>query len=129
VIIADDLLRRVARTAAVICALAALAALALAGWRAAFGVIGGGVLVAISGGAVAFTVGAFMPSPQRAVEPGKHRRKRALAVAVFLLHYALLALAAYVMIARLRLHPIGLVGGVTSFVLAAALEALRRGRK
>lgn len=127
--IADDLLRRVARTAAIICAAAAVVALPLGGWSAALGVIGGGVLVAISAGAVAFTIGAFIPSPERPAEAGKYRAKRAVAVAVFLLHYALLALAAYVMIARLRLHPIGLVGGVTSFVLAAALEALRRGRK
>jgi hypothetical protein len=39
--------------------------------------------------------------------------------------YALLALLAYVMIARLRLHPLGLLAGASSFVAAASIEALR----
>ena len=39
--------------------------------------------------------------------------------------YALLALIAYVMIARLRLHPLGLLAGASSVVAAAALEAVR----
>jgi ABC-type glucose/galactose transport system permease subunit len=38
---------------------------------------------------------------------------------------ALLALLAYVMIARLRLHPLGLLAGASSFVAAASIEALR----
>jgi hypothetical protein len=43
--------------------------------------------------------------------------------------YALLALLAYVMIARLRLHPLGLVAGASSVVAAAALEAGRLFKK
>ena len=39
--------------------------------------------------------------------------------------YALLALLAYVMIARLRLHPLGLLAGASSVVAAAAIEAGR----
>jgi hypothetical protein len=39
--------------------------------------------------------------------------------------YALLAVLAYVMIARLRLHPIGLLIGASSLVASAALEAGR----
>jgi hypothetical protein len=39
--------------------------------------------------------------------------------------YALLALLAYVMIARLRLHPLGLLAGASSVVAAAGVEALR----
>ena len=84
------------------------------------GVLGGGLLVAISYAAVSFTIGTFMP------QAGKPPRKRVFAALLFAGHYALLAFVAYVMIARLRLHPIGLVGGVTSFVVAAALEAGRR---
>ena len=45
--------------------------------------------------------------------------------AMFLLRYALLAGMAYVMIARLRLHPIGLLGGASVIPLAAAIEAIR----
>lgn len=126
---ADTQLRRVTRNATILCALAALIALPLGGWRAAAGIVGGGLLVAISFAAVAFTIGVFVGPAGRAAEPRKYGSKRALTAAVFILHYPLLALAAYVMIARLRLHPIGLLGGVTSFVLAVALEAARRGRK
>ena len=41
------------------------------------------------------------------------------------LRYALLALLAYVMIARLRLHPLGLLVGASSVVAAVAIEAVR----
>ena len=124
----DPLLRRVARSAGIICAAGALVALPLGGWRAAAGVAGGGLLVAISFAAVAFSIGAFIGRVDPASPARTRRPNRVLAAAVFILHYALLALVAYVMIARLRLHPIGLVGGVTSFVLAAAVEAARRDR-
>ena len=46
--------------------------------------------------------------------------------AAFVLRYALLAGMAYVMIARLRLHPIGLLSGASVIPLAAMIEALRR---
>ncbi len=39
--------------------------------------------------------------------------------------YALLALLAYVMIARLRLHPLGLLAGASSVVAAVSVEAVR----
>ncbi len=39
--------------------------------------------------------------------------------------YALLVLLAYVMIARLRLHPLGLLAGASSVVAAASVEACR----
>ena len=39
--------------------------------------------------------------------------------------YALLALAAYVMIVRLRLHAIGVLIGASSLVAAASFEAVR----
>ena len=123
----DDLLKRLGRDTAVICAIGAAIAWLLGGWRAALGVVGGGALIAISLAAVAFTIAAFLkPATDAARRNGPGL---ALAAAVFVLHYALLALAAYVMIARLRLHPIGLVGGVTSFVLAVALEAARPRRR
>lgn len=41
------------------------------------------------------------------------------------LRYALLALLAYVMIARLRLHPWGLLAGASSVVAGVSLEAVR----
>jgi hypothetical protein len=39
--------------------------------------------------------------------------------------YALLALMLYVMIARLRLHPIGLLIGASSLVVSVTFEAVR----
>ena len=123
---ADDLLRRLRRDTVVACGVIALLAFILDPHRpaAAAGVVGGGVLVAISYAAVAYTIAAFIPASRQ--DPPESTRKRGFAVLVFVAHYALLAFVAYVMIARLRLHPIGLVGGVTSFVVAAALEAGRR---
>jgi hypothetical protein len=41
------------------------------------------------------------------------------------LRYALLGFLAYVMIARLRLHPIGLLVGASSVPAAAFVEAVR----
>lgn len=117
----DPLLARLRRNTLIACVAIAVVAVVLDPRRpaAALGVIGGGLLVAISYVAVAYTIGAFMPGE------GKLQRKRGLALLLFAGHYALLALAAYVMIARLRLHPIGLLGGVTSIVVAAALEIRR----
>jgi hypothetical protein len=39
--------------------------------------------------------------------------------------YALLGFLAYVMIARLRLPPLGLIAGASSVVAAATIEAVR----
>ncbi len=120
------LLARIRLNALVACGAIALVALAVDPHppSAALGVVGGGVLVAISYAAVAFTIGVFMPSPDAPKRPAT-RGKKGIALLVFVLHYALLAFVAYVMIARLRLHPIGLLGGVTSIVAAVAFEAIR----
>ena len=121
----EDLLVRLRRNSVLACGAIALLALVLDPHRpaAAIGVIGGGILVAISYAAVAYTINTFMPKEAKeGVDAG---RKRALAALVFAGHYALLAFVAYVMIARLRLDPLGLLGGVTSFVVAVALEARR----
>ena len=40
-----------------------------------------------------------------------------------LVRYALLALAAYVMVAHLRLHPLGLIAGASCVALAITFEA------
>ena len=48
--------------------------------------------------------------------------------AAFALRYALLAGMAYVMIARLRLHPMGLLVGASVIPLAAVIEAIRQRR-
>jgi hypothetical protein len=57
------------------------------------------------------------------------RPKVSRAVIKLVGRYALLALLAYVMIARLRLHPLGLLAGASSVVAAAVLEAGRLFKK
>jgi hypothetical protein len=69
------------------------------------------------------------PTGEATVEPVRPplplRARPVMAAVRFAGRYALLGFLAYVMIARLRLHPVGLLGGVTSFVVAVALEARR----
>lgn len=117
---ADEQLRRLRRNTVIACLAIALVALAIEP-RAALGVLGGGVLVAISYGAVAASLRLLFSNGASS----RSASKRGLALLIFIGHYALLAFAAYVMIERFRLHPVGLVGGASSFVLAAAVEALR----
>jgi hypothetical protein len=124
-----DPLRRIERMAIVLCmAIAALTYVVTWSWPLALGVIGGGLLVAISLLAIRSSVdalltlmtgGASMGDPQTA------RRRAAGALFRLVGRYALLAVLAYVMIARLRLHPIGLLIGASSLVASAALEAVR----
>ncbi len=120
---ADALLQRLQTTAAVCCAGMAVMALIVARGqpRPAIGVIGGGVLAGVSLLGIRSSVGGLMmPGATGATRP---RVARALVKAVG--RYALLALLAYVMIARLRLHPWGLLAGASSVVAAAAIEARR----
>jgi hypothetical protein len=126
----DPLLRRLERTALVACLAMAGVALALAGGRPgpALGVIGGWLLIevayrSIHGGVTAMVSG--FSGGEATADPAARRRLAAVAVARFAGRYALLAVLAYVMIARLRLHPVGLMAGASSAVAAAAVEAVR----
>ncbi len=118
----DPVIGRIARGAAVICLGAAVAALVVAGVRPALGVVGGGLLIGISfhtlGSGVAAVVTAA--SGQTA-----GRRLMARSLLKLVVRYALLGFLAYVMIARLRLHPIGLLVGASSVPAAAFVEAVR----
>ncbi|NUR54561.1 MAG: hypothetical protein HOQ29_08945 [Acidobacteria bacterium] len=126
----DPLLDRLQRSA-IACALviAAMALLVTRGdWWAAASVVGGALLVMISfvsirGGIEALA--AFAAGPRDHAQRPKVGRPLAKMAG----RYALLAFLAYVMIARLRLHPLGLVAGASSVVAAAALEATRFVRK
>ena len=125
----DPVLRRVERTAIVACVVMAVAALALTRGRpgAALSVLAGGLLMAVSYVSMKSTVGsaAGLLAP-RAATDGAPRRPRIAWIALKMAgRYALLALLAYVMIARLRLHPLGLLAGVSSVVAAASIEAIR----
>jgi hypothetical protein len=118
----DPLVGRVVRTAAAICIALTLLTWIAWGSQFALGVLGGGLLIAISlytigGGVSAIVAAASGQSPGR--------QKPAWLLAKVVLRYALLGFLAYVMIARLRLHPIGLLVGATSITAAVFVEAVR----
>jgi hypothetical protein len=120
---ADAVLHRLQVTAAVCCA--ALMAAAYA-WsrgqiRPVIGVLGGGILASVSLLGIRSGVGGMIVGPG-VVGP---RPRVAWMMLKVVGRYALLALLAYVMIARLRLHPLGLLAGASSVVAAAVIEAGR----
>jgi ATP synthase I chain len=128
------LLRRLERGALVWCALAAVGVLALAPSRTdlLLGIAGGGVLAIVSfyaiRGSVDAAVRALAPAPGPAPEPARPGPRPAGIGSLILKmsgRYALLALLAYVMIARLRLHPLGLLLGMTALAASATAEAVR----
>jgi hypothetical protein len=120
---AADPLRRIERNAVVLCVAAALLTYVVTwSWPLALGVIGGGLLVAVSLYAIRSSVDALLALM---ANPETGRRRAAGALFRLTGRYALLAVLAYVMIARLRLHPIGLLIGASSLVASAALEAVR----
>ena len=124
----DPFFRRMTWSAVLFCLSAAGLALLLTGnWRVAAGVLGGGALVGVSLLAIRSSVDAMIAVMTAGDPDDKARAQRRARGAVFRLvgRYALLAAMAYVMIARLRLHPIGLLIGASSLVASAALEAGR----
>lgn len=123
-----QLLSRLERGAVIWCVLAAGAVLALAPSRTdvLLGIAGGGVLAIVSFYAIRGSVDAAV----RALAPGPGGSDPARArlgplVVKMTGRYALLALLAYVMIARLRLHPLGLLLGMTALAASATAEAVR----
>ena len=120
----DDLLVRLQRNACIACGVFAAIALAVSGVRGAGAVVGGGVLV---GASFLLIKGAILDVTAFAddLRGGAARPNTAFSVVKLGGRYALLAFLAYVMIARLRLHPIGLFVGASSFVAVAAVEAAR----
>ena len=110
---------RLQRNAVVACvAMAALAAiLARSVWYAA-AVIGGGLLIGVSFVSIAGAIDAVAA-----------RRAASVSLVKMAGRYALLGFLAYVMIARLRLPPLGLILGASSFVVAAAIESVSLLRK
>jgi hypothetical protein len=111
----DDLLARLRRNA-LVCGLAmSVAAVVIArDLRAGFAVLGGGLLIGIS----------FL-SLSGGIEDVAAKRRPGRALLKVAGRYALLAFLAYVMIARLRLPPLGLIAGASSVVAAAGVEAVR----
>jgi hypothetical protein len=108
-------LRNVERVAVVVClVMAGVAAfLPFGGASAAAGVVGGGVLAAVS---------------YRGLKSGVYGAGgagRPAALVKFFTRHAILAIAAYVMLARLRLPAWAVAAGASSLVLAVAIAAAR----
>jgi hypothetical protein len=131
---ADPIIRRLQMAGLIWCV--AVTGLALAFWpgrpEIAAGVVAGGALAAVSFFAIKSSIDAVLglmphnnPSPDQPRSSDQQRRAAAGALGKMVGRYALLAVLAYVMIARLRLHPIGLVVGASSLVVAATVEAAR----
>ena len=113
---ADQTLARIARNAVIISAVFTAGALILGGLNAAVGVLGGASLTLMS-----FLL--LKRGTERLADPDAPPVTKGRAIVFVLLRYALLGFAAYVMIARLRLHPLGLLVGASSIVTAVAAEA------
>jgi hypothetical protein len=150
----DPALRQFERDGVVACLVMAAAAVVVQRGRldGAVGVVAGGLLMAVSyraiKGAADLVVGLVPPGdagdrptrgegdasdedgapaprgPGAVVGP---RRRAALAVK-FLARYALLAVGAYVMLMRFRLHPIGLLVGATTPFVSAVVQVARSWR-
>jgi hypothetical protein len=125
---ADPVIRRLQWGGVIWCVVAV--AVALIGWPGrldmAAGIVGGGVLTAVSFLAIKSSIDAVLGLVSVAADdPGRRRRIAAGALFKMTGRYALLAVLAYVMIARLRLHPVGLIVGASSLVVSAAFEAGR----
>lgn len=141
------MIARIARDTAIACAVLALM---FAGWKrdwaAPLGVLGGGVLIGLSFWAIRSTVDTLIAVrsglPRRSddvtEESGLPRRSGAVASAdengrkspgfalvKFFTRHVIVALAAYGMMVRLHLDPMGLLAGVSSLGVAAGVEALR----
>lgn len=87
-------------------------------WRMAAGILGGGVLIGLSAWAIRGVVDGLL-------SPSDGSRAGGSVLVKFFTRHAILAVAAYGMMARLKLDPVGMLVGVSSLALAAGLEAAR----
>jgi hypothetical protein len=117
-----DSVSRIARDMALSCV-----AIAIAFWlwkgnlSSPLGVLGGGLLIGLSFWAIRGTVDALIAV--RADETG--RNSTAFTLVKFFTRHGIVALAAYGMMVRLHLDPVGLLAGVSSLGVAVGVEALR----
>lgn len=121
----DALLRRIERRALILTAVAVAVVLA---WsrgdvRLAGAVFGGALLSGVSYWAIKNGVTGIADA---IVRRGGGGRPTARGFVLFVLRYALLAVLAYVMIARLRLSPLGLLGGASVIPAATVFELISR---
>ena len=97
------------------------------------GVLGGGVLIGLSFWAIRGTIDAFIAGQERLSRLGAEDAKAGengkkftgFTLVKFFTRHGIVALAAYGMMIRLRVDPIGLLVGVSSLGVAVAVEVLR----
>lgn len=128
------MIERIARNTAISClVLAAVAGAWTRNLFIALGVLGGGMLIGLSFWAIKGTVDALIAlrsglsrhSGGTAAADETPRKSTAFQLVKFFTRHGMLALAAYGMMVRLHLDPVGLLAGVSSIVIAAAIEVLR----
>ena len=117
------MIARLARTTAVVCVVIAIV---FAIWKrtlaAPLGVLGGGLLIAI----VFWAIRGLVDGLIALRSTGETGRKTARFTLVkFFTRHAIVALAAYGMMVRLHVDPVGLLAGVSSLGVATAVEVLR----
>ena len=118
----DLTLRRIERHSVVACVvLAAAAGIVTRRVDAPLGVLGGGALAAISYRGIKAGITALVD----AASGVGGARAVAVGLVKFFTRYAILAVAAYVIMARLRLPPVAVFAGASSLVVAVTFEALR----
>ncbi len=131
---ADVLLERLERRALVFCVATAAGALVVTGggwWFSLAVLVGGGLMwlsyrtirSSIEGLADLATGTAAPVGGEDGAGDAPPARTAAGHILRFVGRYALLGFLAYVSMSRLRLHPVGLIVGVTSAVAAAFVEA------
>ena len=128
------MIARIARDTALACLAIALVFFLFKRTLAApLGVLGGGLLIGLSFWAIRSTVDTLI-----ALQPSLSRRSRDAATAdetglkrprfalvKFFTRHGIVALAAYGMMVRLHVDPLGVLLGVTSLGIAVGVEALR----
>jgi hypothetical protein len=128
------LVERVARTTAIACLVIALIVAVWRGALAGLAVLGGGALIGLSFWAIRGTVDTLVrvgaATTSRAGESGPNGSKpggisTAVTLVKFFTRHGIVALAAYGMMVRLHLDPLGLLAGVSSLGVAVGVEALR----
>jgi hypothetical protein len=128
------MIARIARDTALACAAIALLFFF---WKrtlaAPVGVVGGGLLIGLTLWTIRGTVDTLVtrirgvprrdPEGTRADETGG--TSTAFTLVKFFTRHGIVAVAAYVMMVRLHLDPVGLLAGVSSLGVAVGVEALR----
>jgi hypothetical protein len=128
----DALLRRFERNQVVVCVVMAAAAVVAGRLNIAAGIAGGALLMAVGYGGIKALVTLMTAAATGSKGPGEARtaaRRRAWTIVKFVSLYALLVLGAYVMLVRLRLHPVGVLLGASTPVVSAAIEGVAMARR